>query len=356
MKALGLGLLSLSVVLILVACGGVTSPKGWASPVITDSTLLVSPNHHTVIAIDLTANTRHWDFPSSDSKVKLTALYATPAVSQGVVFVGGYNGTLYAINESDGSEKWSQATKGHIIGGPVVSGSSVYVGSADGCLYAFAAGDGSQIFAPFCTGQKIWSTPAVSSGVVYFGSMDKKVYAIDAATGGSKWPQPFKADGALASTPVVDGGTVYVGSLDNNMYALDASNGEMRWRFKADDWVWNRALVDGGTVYFGTLGGSIYGLNASDGKLRWNTPFAGSGVVRGGAAIADSTLVVATDKGNVYGLNASSGAQAWTTRAGSGVLSDLVVSESTVYYSTKSGDVEKVDPANGTITSVQIPQ
>jgi len=41
------------------------------------------------------------------------------------------------------------------------------------------------------------------------------------------------------------------------------------------------------------------------------------------------------------------GRQAWTARAGSGVLSDLVMSESTVYYSTKSGDVEKVDPATG---------
>jgi len=77
----------------------------------------------------------------------------------------------------------------------VVGGSSVYVGSADGCLYAFAAGDGSQIFAPFCTGQKIWSTPAVSSGVVYFGSMDKKVYAIDAATGESRWPQRSRRTG-----------------------------------------------------------------------------------------------------------------------------------------------------------------
>jgi hypothetical protein len=37
------------------------------------------------------------------------------------------------------------------------------------------------------------------------------------------------------------------------------------------------------------------------------------------------------------------------------VLSDLVVNGGMVYYSTKSGDVQKVDPANGTITSVQVP-
>ena len=201
------------------------------------------------------------------------------------MFLGGYNGTLYALNQSDGSEKWSQVTGGHIIGGLAAGDSAVYAGSADGCLYAFAVGDGNQLFDHFCTGAKIWSTPVVSDGVVYLSSMDKKVYAIDAASGKSRWAQPFKADGAFASTPVVDGGTVYVGGLDNYMYALDASNGEMRWRYKSDDWIWNRALVSGGTVYFGTLSGKVYALNATNGELRWEKPFQGSGVVRGGAAI-----------------------------------------------------------------------
>jgi len=355
-KALGLGLFSLSLVLLLTACGGVTSPKGWASPLITDSTLLAAPNHQSLADVDLQTNSRNWTFPPSKSKISLTALYGTPAVSQGVVLVGAYNGTLYALNLSDGSEKWSAATQGQIVGGPVASDGTVYVGSADRCLYAFAVDSGDQRFNPVCTGEKIWSTPVVSNGVVYFSSMDKKVYAIDATTGEAGWPQPFKADGAIASTPVVDSGTVYVGGLDNYMYALDASNGQMRWRFKADDWIWNRALVSGGTVYFGSLSGKVYGVDATSGELRWDRPFSAKGVVRGGPATVGSTLIVATDQGNVYGLDASTGNEVWSSRAGSGVLSDLVVSGGMVYYSTKSGGVEKVDPTRGTITSVQVPQ
>jgi len=355
-KALGLGLLSLSLVLILTACSRIAAPQGWASPQFTDGTLLAAPNHKTLAAVDLQANKRDWTFPPSKSNISLTALYGTPAVSQQTVLVGGYNGTLYALNLSDGSEEWSQATQSHIIGGPVTDDNTVYVGSADRCLYAFALDDGSQRFDRFCTGEKIWSTPAVSNGIVYFGSMDKKVYAIDAASGESRWPQPFKADGAFAATPVVDSGTVYVGGLDNWMYALDASNGEMRWRYQADDWIWDRALVNGGTVYFGSLGGNVYGLDASSGKLRWDKPFQGNGVVRGGPAIVGSTLVVATDQGNVYGLDAGTGSQVWSSSAGSGVLSDLVVNGGMVYYSTKSGAVQKVDPTNGNISDVQVPE
>ena len=350
-----MGLLSLSIIL-LTACGGVASPQGWAGPQFADGTLLASLGHNTLVAADLQTNSRDWTFPPSKSRISLTALYGTPAVAQQTVLVGGYDGTLYALNLSDGAEKWSQETQGRIIGGPVVGVDTVYVGSADGCLYAFALDDGSRRFDSFCTGAKIWSTPAVANDIVYFTSMDKKVYAIDAATGEPKWTQPFKTDGAIASSPVVDGTTVYVGSFDNWMYALDASNGELRWRFKADDWIWDRALVDSGSVYFGSLGGRVYGLNASDGKLRWEKAFQGEGVVRGAPAIVGSTLVVGTDQGNVYGLEAATGKQVWASKAASGVLSDLVVNSGAVYFTSKGGVVQKVDPTRGTITDVQVPE
>ena len=97
-KALGLGLFSLSLVLLLTACGGVTSPKGWASPQFADGTLLATPNHKTLVAADLEANSRNWTFPPDKSNISLTALYGTPAVSQGLVLIGAYNGTLYALN------------------------------------------------------------------------------------------------------------------------------------------------------------------------------------------------------------------------------------------------------------------
>ena len=44
--------------------------------------------------------------------------------------------------------------------------------------------------APFLTGGPVFSSPTVVGGVVYVGSNDGKVYAIDAATGGAKWAAP----------------------------------------------------------------------------------------------------------------------------------------------------------------------
>jgi outer membrane protein assembly factor BamB len=171
-KALGLGLFSLSLVLLLSGCRGVASPQGWSSPVFSGSSVVVSPNHTTLVDADLSTNSRAWTFPPSKSNISLTAIYGTPALSQNLVLLGGYNGTLYALHQSDGSEVWNQLTGGHIVGAPVASDSTVYVGSTDRCLYAFNVTNGNQVFSPFCTGEKLWSTPAVANRVVYFGSLE----------------------------------------------------------------------------------------------------------------------------------------------------------------------------------------
>ena len=62
------------------------------------------------------------------------------------------------------------------------------------------------------------SSPAFADGVVYFGSTDDYLYALDATTGQEKWK--FKMGGHAVSSPVVAGGVVYVGSSDGYLYAI----------------------------------------------------------------------------------------------------------------------------------------
>jgi outer membrane protein assembly factor BamB len=307
-------------------------------------------------AIDLSnGENQLWQFPPGTGKNEpsLLAIYGTPVVSNGMVFLGGYNGVLYALDLNDGSVKWAQATKGHIVGGPAVADDTVYIGSGDRCLYAFATDSGDPRPGwPFCTGGKVWSTPVVDGGTVYLASMDKKVYAVDAATGEARWARPFAAEAAMTSTPVVAGGKLYVGALNTRFYALDAATGELQWSFSGDDWIWNRAVVGGGVVYVGNLAGHLYALDAGRGEMRWQGPFEAVAEIRAAPALVGETLVVADKEGNIYGLNATSGAQEWVGQAGSGVLADLLEVGGKVYVSSKSGDVLTVDPSDGSISTL----
>ena len=146
-------------------------------------------------------------------------------VSNGVVYVGSYDGNLYAIDAVTGMEKWRFAVK-----------RGTYPSS-------------------------IYSSPAVSNGVVYVGGgMSYKLYAIDAVTGKEKWRFAIQMTFDHESSPVVSNGVVYIGSYDNNLYAIDAVTGMEKWRFKTGGWVSSSPAVSNGVVYVGSVDGNLYAV------------------------------------------------------------------------------------------------
>ena len=99
----------------------------------------------------------------------------------------------------------------------------------------------------------------MAGGIVYVGSDNGKVYALDAATGHSRWT--YATGSNVESGPAVAGGTVYVSSDDGNVYALDAATGHPRWTYP-DAGGPSPPVVAGGTVYAGS-DGHVYALQAA---------------------------------------------------------------------------------------------
>lgn len=79
----------------------------------------------------------------------------------------------------------------------------------------------------------------------------------------------FKSGGPIQSSPVVGQGMVFIGSSDSHLYALDFNTGKQRWRFRAARPIEAPPLLLGDSVYVGDRDGFFYALQAADGKLRW---------------------------------------------------------------------------------------
>jgi len=197
-------------------------------------------------------------------------LLSAPAVSNDVVYFGGYS--LLAVNASTGTEIWRYApqintAQTYRAGSPCIEGGYVYVGLSDSfyCLDA-------------TTGKKVWdnpkgafgSSPAVSNGIVYFGSQDFNVYALNASTGSKIWN--YSTGYLVDSSPAVADGAVYVGSGDGNLYAFNASTGVKLWNFTLqplrDEKGYSRYLfaspaIASGKIYMGTSDGMVYALGTS---------------------------------------------------------------------------------------------
>lgn len=71
-------------------------------------------------------------------------IFGTPAVTDGVAYVGSYDGNVYALDTADGSENWRLETGGKVQSSPAVANGTVYVGSDDNHVYALSESDGSE--------------------------------------------------------------------------------------------------------------------------------------------------------------------------------------------------------------------
>lgn len=78
----------------------------------------------------------------------------------------------------------------------------------------------------------------------------------------------FQTDDEIKASPVVKDGIIYCGSTDGNMYAIDF-NGNKKWSFTADNSIEAPAILLDGKVIFGSMEGTLYCLNQLDGSLVW---------------------------------------------------------------------------------------
>ena len=68
--------------------------------------------------------------------------YSTPAISQGRVFIGGFDGGLRAFRAADGKLLWRRDLRGRILGGSFVAGNLVFTSTLEEHTYAMRVSDG----------------------------------------------------------------------------------------------------------------------------------------------------------------------------------------------------------------------
>ena len=184
-------------------------------------------------------------------------------------------------------------------------------------------------------GEPLQSAPAVVNGRVYQTTGDRRVVALDAATGRVVWQTP--TTGPVDSSPAVAGGLVFFGLRDGRVVALDADNGRQQWEIETGNPISTSPAVANGTVYVTSGDGSLYAIDAQTGKKRWTWEYGGfllgSPVVIGDAVIATSSL------GALHVLDAISGRHRLSYSLNASVQSSPAVHEGKLFIGTDNGKV-----------------
>lgn len=185
----------------------------------------------------------------------------------------------------------------------------------------------------FHSGASIHSSPAIAGKVVYFGSRDHRLYAVDAATGAKRWE--YVTGSWVESSPAVVNGVIYVGSNDGKLHAVEAETGRKLWEFVVGYPVRSSPAVAGEVVYFGADDYSVYAVHAAEGVKLWQ--FVTDGYVVSSPAVAEGIVYVGSNDGFCYALDGLSGRLRLRFKAYSPVPASPAVSRGVVYCCNFSG-------------------
>ena len=235
--------------------------KVTAAPLVVGGTVYVGSRGGSFVALDLETGGVVW-------RAKPWATWAGPSYANGLVYVGSDKSMVFAFDAVTGQERWSTSLDARVRSAPSVRKGLVYVGTDAGSVFALDAGSGQirwrAAAAPRKVNAVVRSSPAIVGGrvVVTTGEttpMDGHAVALDAMTGSTLWRS--KLADYSTSSPAVANGVIYLGSFDTRLYALNARNGRQLW---TSGWgtlprgINSSPAIANGRVVIGVRDGSVY--------------------------------------------------------------------------------------------------
>ncbi len=185
-----------------------------ASPAVADGTVYLGCRDSNVYAVDAKTGKQKWLYSTKGSWVNNSA-----AVYEGKVFFGtSLPGLLHAVDAKTGAEVFSLDTKFPVFASIAIANGMLYFGTLDG---KFTAVD-------LKTQKAVWvfqnetskqALPAIQNpdGTLNFGAIMPQNFYDDMVIAVGK----LLSVGSILSSPVVVKDVIYVGSTDGNLYALD---------------------------------------------------------------------------------------------------------------------------------------
>jgi outer membrane protein assembly factor BamB len=281
---------------------------------------------------------------------------SSPTISKGVIYMsymdfvpcqqGASNptGFVVAMDAKTGREKWRFKRK-PFESTPLLRKGILYVGSWDGNVYAIRAKTGRKIWS-YQTGDRVNTSGAYSNGRIFIANNSGTVYAINAKTGKLAW-SGSEATEFFYAAPAAAYGRVFIGSTDGTMYAYGQKSGKLLWAKPLGTYIYSSAAIYDKKVYAGTYDGKFYALDAATGDTRWQADMPSAvhapPVVMGGLVYAATcsscgsaaARSVKTGKDSTTAFNARTGRKVWFNSGGK-YASPIIADRDRVYFTGRS--------------------
>jgi len=294
-----------------------TNNRIFSTPCIDDNLIFVGSGDSTFYALDKKTGKEVWQFETEG------VIHSSPAVFNSIIYFGCGDGNLYALNKTDGKVIWKFQSEGekmyglwdYYLSSPAINEGIVYWGSGDGKLYA-VNGETGELIWKFSTADIIHASPVIYKNSVYVGGFDGYFYCINKENGDLEWKfntigATYFPKGEIQKAALVEDDVVYFGSRDYNIYALDANTGRGRWNLKQPrGWIIATPVSYKDNIYLGTSDAHIfYCIDKINGTVNWTIPLRMR--VYGTACVYDDIVYFGTFDGKLLGADYLTGEIVW---------------------------------------------
>lgn len=335
---------------------------------------------------------------------------ATPAVVDGVVYLTGWNGRVYAMRLDDGSTEWTASLPDLIDSSPMVTDTQVFVSDDNGAVHALDRATGDVQWTRQVDDHEeahLWSSPVyiASAGLVVVGiasgeeqvvkaqfTFRGSVVGLDAQSGEIRWRHENASADSGAGPGVGSWGTAavdesrklaFIGTGNNyGPPASELSDSMLAINYESGELVWSRQFTTGDiyTVYggigpdfdigssanlfsvegrdivgIGVKSGTYFALDRDSGEIIWRTSITGGsplGGVISAPAYADGTIYVAANQfaassSTFVAIDAASGDIQWRDSYAGLTYGGVAYANGVVYVASEAGAIYAYDGANG---------
>lgn len=241
---------------------------------------------------------------------------------------------------------WEYPTGNAIEANPGAGNGVVYIGSTDNNVYAVNVANGRQAW-KYQAGT-VTANPSVVGDIVCLSTNEGHFSALHVANGAVAWELDTKMPATYKPTWAVNGGSVIVARELAALQAYDAATGAKGVSFTTQEPYVLALSADQGVLYALDATGILYAFTAATGAEIWHQQLFSSDNLPGtGLTVDGGSIYLGTTSGTVYSIATANGKVTWTYHSGTGMASNLAVANGMVYLKDNNGNVQAVSAANG---------
>lgn len=233
-----------------------------------------------------------WEFPTD------TALYAAPNVHEGIVLIAAESGQLFALDAANGKAKWEPFTIDQPLRcWPTVVSGRVLVAGCDGRLHLVDVETGKAVES-IDIGGPADGMPAVVGKRVYFCTASGVFHAMTIKPLAKIWQYGHRGQGEEIHAAAVTEKAVVLGTHDKRVVALNPASGEPLWSITLRSRAESSPVIAGELSFFGTVRGRLQAVDMKAGEEVWQTEVGGR--FTASPAVSDGRVVIGNEDGVLY--------------------------------------------------------